>query len=226
MPDNEKQLRGKFIVLEGLDGADVSTHARNLAQWLTDVKNVPQVHLTREPSDGPIGSYIRMHLRGRLEIDKLTLAAFFAADRLDHLFCSGTGIIARLESGDFVVCDRYYLASYSYQGSEPGITFDWIEDLNAHCRRPDLTIFIDAPVDHCIQKILSYPARELHLSVLDASPENIPSMTAQLNRVREAYLEAIDLLRDKGERIATVAKHTPVQIERAVRGEVAAVLKG
>jgi dTMP kinase len=99
-------------------------------------------HATREPSDGPIGMLIREMLRGghALPVDKLSQSTFgllFAADRMDHL---QREVEPQIAAGAIVVSDRWYHSSLAYQGT--GADRDWIAQLNARARRPDLTVFL------------------------------------------------------------------------------------
>lgn len=131
---------GRLIVLEGLDGAGTTTQARRLVTHL-NAKGTT-AHLTREPSDGPIGQLIRQMLTGHHVIEgqsiaQSTFGLLFAADRLDHL---QREVDVQLAAGVTVVSDRWYHSSLAYQGT--GADRDWIATLNARARKPDLTIFL------------------------------------------------------------------------------------
>jgi dTMP kinase len=133
-------MKGQLIVLEGLDGAGTTTQAKRLVERL-NADGTP-AHLTREPSDGPIGVLIRQMLTGGhaipgAAISQSTFGLLFAADRLDHL---QREVEPRLEAGVTVISDRWYHSSLAYQGT--GADRDWIATLNARARRPDLTIFL------------------------------------------------------------------------------------
>jgi dTMP kinase len=137
---------GRFIVLEGLDGAGTTTQAERLALALRALK-VP-VLVTGQPSEGPIGQQLRLALTGRLGLPQRrgplteeSLALLFAADRVDHLAATIEPALAR---GVSVLCDRYILSSLAYQGS--ALPMAWVEQLNARARRPDLTLFLDVDV--------------------------------------------------------------------------------
>jgi dTMP kinase len=130
----------RLIVLEGLDGAGTTTQAKRLVEHLRAKGG--QAHLTREPSDGPIGQLIRQMLTGHHAIEGQSLSQgtfglLFAADRLDHL---QREVEVQLARGATVVSDRWYHSSLAYQGT--GADRDWITTLNARARRPDLTIFL------------------------------------------------------------------------------------
>lgn len=130
----------RLIVLEGLDGAGTTTQARRLVEHLNAKGG--KAHLTREPSDGPIGKLIREMLTGGhaiagQSISQGTFGLLFAADRLDHL---QREVDVQLAAGATVVSDRYYHSSLAYQGT--GADRDWITTLNGRARKPDLTIFL------------------------------------------------------------------------------------
>ena len=180
-------MAGKFIVLEGLDGANLSYHSRHLAQKLTGRGLL--VFQTREPSDGPIGRDIRLALNGRLELDKITLAVLFAADRMDHLYREKTGILARLEKGEWVISDRYYLSHYAYQTAEGGFDFDWLVALNQFARDPDLILFVDYPIRFCMREFASAH----HYSVLDEA--GAANLEKRLSNIHKKFQEAIKWLR-------------------------------
>lgn len=130
----------KLVVLEGLDGAGTTTQARRLAAALA--ADGRRCHVTREPSDGPIGRLIREMLTGGhaiadQAIDQATFGLLFAADRVDHL---QREIEPALAAGALVISDRYYHSSLAYQGT--GAERAWIATLNQRARRPDLTLFL------------------------------------------------------------------------------------
>ena len=130
----------RLLVLEGLDGAGTTTQAKRLVAHLRAAGGA--AHLTREPSDGPIGRLIREMLTGQHAIPHQRLAQstfglLFAADRMDHL---QREVEVQLAAGATVVSDRWYHSSLAYQGT--GADRDWIATLNARARRPDLTIFL------------------------------------------------------------------------------------
>jgi dTMP kinase len=130
----------RLIVLEGLDGAGTTTQARRLVDHLN--ARGTKAHVTREPSDGPIGQLIRQMLTGGhaipgQSIAQSTFGLLFAADRLDHL---QREVEPQLAAGVTVISDRWYHSSLAYQGT--GADRDWITMLNARAKRPDLTIFL------------------------------------------------------------------------------------
>jgi len=144
-------IEGNFIVLEGVDGAGTTTHTRILQEALSK-RGLP-VRATREPSDGPVGVLIRQILTGRCVVPGLhgsrppswtTMALLFAADRVDHIEAE---IVPNMMDGVTIISDRYDYSSVAYQSISSGEddVVQWVKALNAHARRPDLTIVLDIP---------------------------------------------------------------------------------
>src|SRR5262245_35009904 len=75
--------KGKFLVVEGLDGAGSTTQVMSIRNELRSRKVSCEV--TKEPSNGPFGAVIRSALDKRVPISPRALALAFAADRADHL---------------------------------------------------------------------------------------------------------------------------------------------
>jgi dTMP kinase len=144
--------KGRFVVLEGIDGAGTTTQVARLVERLR--AEGATCRGTREPSDGPIGSLVRQVLTGRIVVPAgrapgwQTMALLFAADRLDHVEAEIEPLLA--EDG-IIVSDRYDASSLAYQSVSSGRggekTVDWIRTLNKHALRPDLTIVLDLPPD-------------------------------------------------------------------------------
>ena len=153
--ERRSSAQGRFIVLEGIDGAGTTTQASRMASWL-EARGV-QTLVTREPSDGPVGMVIRNALRGRIrlpscagsgELPKETIALLFAADRIDHLQAE---IIPALAQGVWVISDRYVQSSVAYQGTL--IELDWVAEINRYAVEPDLTLFLEVDVDEALRRI-------------------------------------------------------------------------
>lgn len=111
-----KQERGKFIVVEGIDGSGKSTLVNRLVDTMNEVLSIPTIG-TSEPTSGPIGKMIREYLRGEKELrDEYSLQPLYMADRLEHL----AEIQKILDDGTSVVCDRFFMSSVAY-GCYPDI---------------------------------------------------------------------------------------------------------
>lgn len=144
--------KGKFIVFEGTDGSGKSTQMKMLSKYLAG-KGVP-CFSTREPTDSPFGALLRSCLTGRVETDEHTIAAMFAADRLDHINNGINGIKNKLLGGETVLCDRYYFSSFAYNGGF--VPLEWVVELNRpamEALRPDLLIYLDLPPEDGMKRV-------------------------------------------------------------------------
>jgi dTMP kinase len=181
----------RLIVLEGLDGAGTTTQAKRLVEHL--IARGGKAHLTREPSDGPIGVLIRQMLTGGHAIPGQTIAQstfglLFAADRLDHL---QREVEPQLAAGATVVSDRYYHSSLAYQGT--GADRDWITLLNARARKPDLTLFLQVrPEVAAARRVAAGRVQELFEDL------------RMQEEVAAGYKATLSELASQGERIETI----------------------
>ncbi len=144
--------RGRFIVVEGLDGSGKSTQISALAQSLQARGH--EVVLTAEPTEYETGGYIRRILSESLSKNMYLQAALFLADRLEHITHPEHGIRRHLEDGKIVICDRYYYSSFAYQGTQSDM--QWVMDINLRCEemlRPDLCIFLDVDPQVCKSRL-------------------------------------------------------------------------
>jgi len=139
---------GKFIVLEGLDGAGKSTQSRLIAQNFG--RSGKNVFITGEPTEGLIGQMARRRLRGEWECRPECLQLLFAADRACHL---EKEILPRLREGILVVSDRYFLSSLAY--GAVNCDLEWLAQINSRFLAPDLTIYLDVPAHVCAQRIIN-----------------------------------------------------------------------
>jgi dTMP kinase len=135
--------RGRFITLEGGEGAGKSTNARFIQSWLEQRSR--KVLLTREPGGSPLGEAIRdVVLRSWPEgMPPMTEALLMFAARAAHL---RNTILPALSAGTDVVCDRFVDSSYAYQGagnSFPIAALESLEKMVLEDFRPDLTVVFD-----------------------------------------------------------------------------------
>lgn len=192
---------GKLIVIEGLDGAGTTTQTRLLEHWLVSQCQLDAM-TTREPSNGPVGAMIRAILANRLSADPLTLAGLFATDRLDHIYRPG-GIDDQLKTGKWILMDRYYLSSFAYQASTMNEDqIKWLRTIHSPCPRPDLTIFIDVPVDICLERISQNRYAEFELFEKKTS----------LEEIRTRYYIAMDYFLTQGENFTVIDGTRPIDV--------------
>ena len=176
--------KGKFIVLEGIDGSGKSSQIAPLVRRL-EALGIP-CRADREPTDRPVGRLIRQALRGETTLDPRVIAALYAADRLDHLVNGENGLCAAVDSGITVVSDRYYFSSYAYHSVD--VDMDWVigaNSLSAELIRPTLTVFLDVSVEEAMERIRANRDREELFERED-----------RLRKTRKLYFQAFEWLSD------------------------------
>ncbi|MBP8726573.1 MAG: dTMP kinase [Saprospiraceae bacterium] len=201
-----------FIAFEGIDGSGKSTQLRLLADRLR--REGHRVYCTSEPTDSPIGSVIRNVFKHRIEADHRTIAALFAADRIDHLVNRTDGILAKLDEGFTVLCDRYYFSSYAYQGIHMPV--DWVIEINApavNMLRPDLHIYIDLE-----------PAESMRRVHNGRSSTELYETTENLRAVRQQYLDCLNRFRPNESWCLLSGADSPEEVAKAVWVMVAPLL--
>ena len=170
-------VRGKFITLEGVDGAGKSTHLDWIAERLR--KSGHEVVVTREPGGTPLGERLReLLLSEPMHIETETLLMFAA--RREHL---ARVIEPALHAGRWVLSDRFTDATFAYQGGGRGLSKDRIATLEQWVHgdlQPDLTFYFDLPVEIARQRLAGTQA------ALDRFERENAGF---FERVRSAYLE-------------------------------------
>lgn len=139
-------MNGKFISIEGIEGAGKSTQLTFIADYLRD--NGIDVLVTREPGGTELGEQIRDLLltpRDEKMVDDAELLLMFAA-RVQHI---QQKVLPALKNGQWVISDRFIDATFAYQGGGRGIAFDRIEALanwSLQGVSTNLTFLFDLPV--------------------------------------------------------------------------------
>ena len=192
-------MKGKFIVVEGLDGSGKGTQTERLAARLSGLG--VSVQLTAEPTQHATGGLIRDALGKITNRTPHELAALFLADRISHCENPNDGIAALLSRGVTVICDRYYYSSLAYQGMDIGL--DWLLPANLDCPailKPDLCIFLDVPTDVADKRIS-----------LGRSSREIFEERETIERVRRCYMDIFARLKDHNIKIIDAAR-TPDEV--------------
>lgn len=196
---------GIFVVVEGIDGAGTTTQIERYASYLRGLGR--RVHVTREPSTGPIGAFIRDVMASRTQLPSGPtydlMALLFAADRLDHVRGE---VEPALVDGAVVLSDRYDLSSLAYQSvssdarplaGPPTCSLPaheivaWIRSLNRFARRPDVTLVVDVAPEIAAKRRRSR-----------GGPEDLYEVDALQARLAKAYAHAEVLV--PGDRIVHV----------------------
>ncbi|MCU7796162.1 MAG: dTMP kinase [Candidatus Thiodiazotropha sp. (ex Myrtea spinifera)] len=211
-----KQQRGRFITVEGGEGAGKSSNLAFVQSLLEAAGK--KVLFTREPGGTPLGESIRELLLGHKHTgmaDETELLLMFAA-RAEHLHRK---ILPALESGTWVLCDRFTDASYAYQGAGRGIARNRIAILESYVQgdlRPDLTLLLDLPVKTGLERAGNRSApdrfekeamdffekvRQGYLNIAADEPERVriidaspvlDQVQAQISHVVKDYLASSD----------------------------------
>jgi dTMP kinase len=199
--------RGRFITVEGVEGAGKSSNLEFI-QHLLETSG-KEVLYTREPGGTPLGEEVRNLLLGHRHTgmaDDTELLLMFAA-RAENL---EQKIRPALDAGIWVLCDRFTDASYAYQGGGRGIDMQRIAALEQWTQgelRPDLTILLDLPVEVGLERAgnRSEPDR--------FEKEQVRFFEA----VRQAYLQ---IAWDQAQRVKVVDASSPLYEVQARIAEV------
>lgn len=142
-------MKGKLIVIEGIDGSGKSTCAKNLAEKLNSI-NIKTIY-TFEPTHSHYGAKLRDGMLSEdLEAEEELL--LFVKDRKEHIEYM---IKPALEEGYFIILDRYFYSSIAYQGAK-GIDINRI--INMHkdfIIKPDIVFIFHLPIDIALNRIIS-----------------------------------------------------------------------
>ncbi len=197
--------RGKFITIDGVEGAGKSTQITFICDYLK-AKGV-KVILTREPGGTDVGEKIRTLLlsnsTGKMHADT-ELMLMFAA-RNEHI---QNKIMPALKQGDWVLSDRFTDASYAYQGGGRGLDVERIAQLEQWVLQdftPDMTLLLDVPVEIGMSRVESRGKKDrIELEATDF-----------FNRVRQAYIDRSEQFPERIKLIdsSQTVEHTKQQIK-------------
>lgn len=194
-----------FIVFEGIDSSGKTTQAELLKNYFVTTEQ--QVVISPEPSNGIIGNLIRQALKQRIifcedrDLFNEQMAYLFAADRHDHLYNDVDGVFKLIENNYHVISTRYYFSSLAYNGDNAE-QLDLIRKLNARFPNPDLTVYIDIPVEVSLARLQERSVREIY------------ETKAKLTKVREQYQKIFQEYRGKAMTIKGTQE--PEQIHRQI----------
>lgn len=204
--------RGRFITVEGVEGCGKTTNIAFMEAYLREA-GIPLV-TTREPGGTPLAEELRKLLL--IERDEVVdahaeLLMVFAA-RAQHL---SQVIVPALESGQWVLCDRFTDATFAYQGGGRGLPLDVIRKLEHIVQggqQPDKTFFLDLEVNQGL-------ARAKKRGVLDRfEQENLQFF----NSVREAYWQRI---KRSPQRFAVIDASVELhQVQQQIQSELEGML--
>jgi len=203
--------RGKFITIEGIEGVGKSTNIDLLARLVEDGGH--RVMTTREPGGTPIAENIRQILKEHGDEplpDVAELLLMFAARSINV----NNAIRPALESGTWVIADRFTDSTRAYQGGGRGFpreSIEWLAEFVHGDLQPDLTILLDAPVETAMQRA----GRRGDLDRFEVEQATF------FDRVRGTYLQ---LAASEPERFVVVDCSQDLDSVQAVIHDIAAAL--
>ena len=194
---------GNFITIEGIEGVGKSTAVNLLQRYFS--KNKLPVVFTREPGGTPNAEVIRALLLGNAlqapHADTELLLMF--ASRVEHVHQL---IMPALQANKHVVSDRFYDASYAYQGAGRCLGIEKVQALKSLTLgqlTPDLTLLLDAPLEMCFERI----RKRKHLDRIEQED------AAFFQRVRQQYL---DLAAESSHYVVIDASVPLVEVEYSI----------
>ncbi len=207
--------RGKFITLEGIEGAGKSTAARLVAAWLQE--RGLKVRVTREPGGTPLAERVRQIVleRGEEAVSPVTETLLMFAARALHV---QNLILPALAGGEWVVCDRFTDATRAYQGSGRGVDARLLSTLAAAVHGgldPDCTLLFDLPVATGLARARQRPGSQVDRFEAET--------VAFFERVRAGYLT---LARAEPQRFHVLdAAAPPAEVERAIGSALSGLVR-
>lgn len=204
--------RGRFVTLEGIEGAGKSTVAQLAVDWLAGRGITARV--TREPGGTPLAERVRKIVleRGPEAVSPQAETLLMFAARSIHV---ENLIRPALGRGEWVICDRFTDATRAYQGYGRGMDLAWIEQLAEAVHgdlQPDCTLLLDLPVEVGLKR-----ARGRSGAAADRFEAEVEEF---FERVRQGYLR---IARNEPQRVRIVdaARGLP-----DVSAQVTSILEG
>lgn len=179
-------MQARFVTLEGGEGVGKSTLMVGLSQWLKQ-KGITAIQ-TREPGGTPIADAIRQLFKSPPTGDAITAQAealLVSAARVQHV---SNVVRPALESGSWVICDRFTDSTRVYQGLFGGVPLadlEWLIKFSTVGIEPDLTFLLDCDVDLSSRRIGGRSIQQNR-----ASPERYDDAGHQVHdRLRKGFLK-------------------------------------
>lgn len=176
---------GRFIVVEGLEGAGKSTAVHTIKQFLAD--NIGAFITTREPGGTAVGEVVRQLIKHTPENEHLDARAELLLLYTSRVQLVNQVIKPALHRGTWVLGDRFELSTFAYQGGGRGLDVQMIEELSSFCLEgfaPDLVLFLDVDAAIGLRRVLERghadriekESLEFFMAVCDAYHAKIKTM--------------------------------------------------
>lgn len=150
LPISSTTRSGIFVVIEGIDGCGKTTQIQWIQRWMEQEK-IP-MWSTKEPTNSMIGEVINTSLKdNQNQYSPLVQLLLFTADRLHHI----EDINRYLRKSIHVICDRFLDSTFAYQVKTDSLkeVFSFHEKKILETCKPDITLFLDVPVDVAIKRV-------------------------------------------------------------------------
>ena len=188
-------MQGKFITLEGLDGAGKSVATEAVVSTIQEAGF--EVVTTREVGGTPIGEKLRELVLSRDSdiLPNAEVLLMFAA-RSQHL---EQLILPNIKAGRWVVCDRFTDSTYAYQGGGRELSFDRIAQIEQWAQgefRPDLTLLFDADIKTAQQRVRQIDSPDRFEKETDAFHDRVRAAFINLHTLQPERIKYIDATRD------------------------------
>lgn len=185
----EHQLPGTLICVEGIDGSGKSTQLALLKEWLTNTCG--QVIFTEWNSSNLISSTTKRAKKKNLLSPRLfsILHAVDFADRLEQI------IVPSLKAGFIVLADRYVYTAFA-RDSARGVDFNWVKNMYGFAVKPDLAVYFGVPVDISLDRICFNRAPKFYEAGMDLGLSSDPYESYKIfqGRVIDKYEDMTDSL--------------------------------
>ena len=157
-------MKGKFIVIEGIDGCGKTTQINELSKWLPKsglIKKESKLITTREPGGSLLGKKLRkLILDNKSKPSPLAELLLYSADRAEHI---SKIISPALNNNDWVISDRFSDSTLAYQGYGRDINLETIKNIESivcQGQHPDLTFFLEiSPEESILRRKNEIPDR-------------------------------------------------------------------
>ncbi|QMT98523.1 dTMP kinase [Mycoplasma tullyi] len=172
--------KGVFIVIEGVDGSGKSSFLKRMMNEYTSIDSQPIIY-SREPGGCDNSEAVRELIMKLSNSDPLTEALLFCASRNEHL---KRKILPALDENKIIICDRFVVSSWIYQGLIKNAGFEKIKKINEYVTdglEPDLTILFDVDPEIAAKRI----SERSTMNHLDAYTKE------RIHKIRNSYLETI-----------------------------------
>lgn len=205
--------KGRFIVVEGLEGAGKSTAIDTIKQYLSPF--VPEIILTREPGGTRIGETIRQLIKDKVDgeiLDSRCELLLLYAARVQLVEQVIRPALAR---GAWILADRFELSTFAYQGWGRGLDIEMINELSTFCLKslkPDLVVYLDINPEQGFERVVKRGAK-------DRIEQEALSFFKQVHNGYHEMIQKMDnvVIIDASQSIETVQKSIVSQLANFIK---------